>query len=247
MILVKSIAEWRALGLNNVGFVPTMGALHEGHLDLVRTAKARELNVVVSIFVNPTQFNDPEDLRRYPRPLEKDLELLEREGVAAVFLPSAEELYADRYRFTVSESRDSMVLCGAHRPGHFTGVLTVVLKLFNAIQPTHAFFGEKDFQQLHLITEMTKALFLPLEIVPCPTRREPDGLAMSSRNLLLTADERERAPRLYQILTQARSAIQARIELENEGFKVDYVEDMWGRRLAAAHLGKVRLIDNVPL
>lgn len=247
MKVVRTVAEWRALNLKNVGFVPTMGALHDGHLQLVRRAKNQCPTVVVSIFVNPTQFNDPEDLRLYPRPLERDLEQLEREGVDAVFLPSADELYADSYRFSVVESRDSMVLCGAHRSGHFTGVLTVVLKLLNAIHPTHAFFGEKDFQQLRLITEMSKALFLPVEIVPLPTVREPDGLAMSSRNLLLNPGERERAPRLYRILTYAKSAVQARIELENEGFVVDYVEDMWGRRLAAARLGKVRLIDNVAL
>jgi pantoate--beta-alanine ligase len=247
MKIVRSVSQWRTLKLSDVGFVPTMGALHEGHLGLVRMAKERRENAVVSIFVNPTQFNDPEDLRHYPRPLEKDLALLEAEGVAAVFLPSAEELYADSYRFTVSESRDSMVLCGAHRPGHFTGVLTIVLKLFNVIQPRQAFFGEKDYQQLRLISDMVNALLLPVEIVPGPTCRESDGLAMSSRNLLLSPEERERAPRLYQILSRARSAVQARIELENEGFKVDYVEDMWGRRLAATRLGQVRLIDNVAL
>lgn len=247
MKVVKSVQQLRELQLKNIGFVPTMGALHEGHLELIRIAKHTCSSVVVSIFVNPTQFNDPKDLERYPRPIEKDLELLQQEGVDAVFLPTADEMYADGYRFTLTENRDSKVLCGPKRPGHFEGVLTVVLKLLNAVNPSHAFFGEKDFQQLRLITEMARALFIPTVIVPCPTVRETDGLAMSSRNLLLTETERELAPRLYRILKSSATCQEAKAELEKSGFVVDYVEEHWGRRFAAAFLGKVRLIDNVAL
>lgn len=247
MKTVASVRELRALRLSGIGFVPTMGALHEGHLELVRMAKQTCSSVVVSIFVNPTQFNDPQDLQRYPRPLDKDLHLLSAEGVDAVFLPTADEMYADGYRFSLSENQDSKVLCGPKRPGHFEGVLTVVLKLINAVQPTHAFFGEKDFQQLKLISEMAAAFFIPTVIVPCPTVREPDGLAMSSRNLLLNERERELAPLLYRILKTSITCQEARTDLEKSGFVVDYVEEHWGRRFAAAFLGKVRLIDNVAL
>lgn len=247
MKTVASVQELRALRLSGVGFVPTMGALHEGHLELVRIAKQTCSSVVVSIFVNPTQFNDPQDLQRYPRPLDKDLQLLSAEGVDAVFLPTAEEMYADGYRFSLSENQDSKVLCGPKRPGHFEGVLTVVLKLINAVQPTHAFFGEKDFQQLKLINEMVAAFFIPTVIVPCPTVREYDGLAMSSRNLLLNQKEREIAPLFFRILKTSSTCQEARTDLEKSGFVVDYVEEHWGRRFAAAFLGKVRLIDNVAL
>lgn len=230
-----------------IGFVPTMGALHAGHRSLVEASKRENDLTVVSVFVNPTQFNNPDDLKNYPRTEAEDLRLLEEWGVDIAFLPAAEEIYADAYRFEVTEKEESKILCGAHRPGHFNGVLTVVLKLFNIVQPTRAYFGEKDYQQLRLITEMAKALYLPIEIVPCPTVREADGLVMSSRNVRLTPEERERAAILPKILRTVETAAAARTELELAGFVVDYVEDRWNRRLAAAHLGKVRLIDNVAL
>ncbi len=244
---LSSFKEWRQSHLNKVGFVPTMGALHRGHLELVRRATMNGGPVVVSIVVNPTQFNAPQDMERYPRPLEQDLRLLEDAGVAAVLLPKPHEIYNDDYRYELSEKQDSNVLCGPTRPGHFNGVLTVVLKLFQIVRPTHAFFGEKDYQQLKLIEGMVNAFFLDVEIVPVPTVREADGLAMSSRNLLLTEDERKLAPKIYEALTTARNTNEARERLENAGFKVDYVEEHWGRRFAAAFLGRVRLIDNVAL
>ncbi|MGE0528870.1 MAG: pantoate--beta-alanine ligase [Bdellovibrionales bacterium] len=244
---VQQIRAWRHQVDARVGFVPTMGALHPGHLSLVRRAREECDQVIVSIFVNPTQFNDPSDLQRYPRPLEADLAFLRRAGVHTVFLPKAEEIYSDQFRFEIREKEISRVLCGPRRPGHFEGVLTVVLKLFNLVRPTHAYFGEKDYQQLLLIQQMVDALFLDVNVVGCATLREMDGLAMSSRNLLLTADQRKKAPRLYQILTSAISKEEAARELAAEGFRVDYVEDHWGRRFAAVSLGSVRLIDNVPL
>lgn len=242
-----SMRAWRLSLKGTVGFVPTMGALHAGHGSLVEAAKGREDFCVVSIFVNPTQFNDPNDLKNYPRPEADDLRALETWGADAVFLPSPREIYADQYRFKVTESEDSRVLCGAHRPGHFDGVLTIVLKLLNLVAPDRAYFGEKDFQQLRLITDMVKALCVPVEIVPCPTVREADGLAMSSRNVRLSARERELAIHLPKVLMTAPDVMSAWDELSRLGFKVDYVEERWGRRLAAAHLGSVRLIDNVDL
>lgn len=238
---------WRSACTKPVSFVPTMGALHAGHLSLVEKAKEGGAEVVVSIFVNPTQFNDPKDLQRYPRPIENDLAMLREAGVSAVLLPQVQEIYADGYRFEVREKGMTGILCGATRVGHFEGVLTVVLKLFQMVRPTRAYFGEKDYQQLRLIQDMTKAFFLGIEIVPVPTLREADGLAMSSRNTLLSAQERERAPLIYKVLTTAKSNEEARAQLEAAGFRVDYVEEHWGRRFVAAFLGSVRLIDNVAL
>ena len=228
-----------------VGFVPTMGALHEGHATLLRRARAENERVLLSIFVNPTQFNDPKDLEKYPRTLEADLKVAESCGADAVFFPEYSELYPDGYRYKVEETAFSRVLCGAHRPGHFDGVLTVVLKLLNLVAPRRAYFGEKDFQQLELVRGMARAFFLPLEIVAVPTVREPDGLAMSSRNARLSPADRERAAFLPRALRGAASAQAAARELEANGFQVDYVVDQEGRRLAAAAIGGVRLIDNI--
>lgn len=250
MASIDACRAWRQpLGENGkaVGLVPTMGALHAGHLALVGESLSRCNNTLVSIFVNPTQFDDPKDLAQYPRQLERDLAALEAAGVDAVFLPQAAEIFADDYRFRLSESRDSRLLCGAHRPGHFDGVLTVVLKLFNITTPTQAFFGEKDFQQLNLIRDMVSALHLPIEIVAVPTVRAADGLAMSSRNAHLSPAGRALAPLLHQQLNSAADCDAARLALEQAGFAVDYVEEHWGRRFAAVRLENVRLIDNVPL
>ncbi|MFA6092998.1 MAG: pantoate--beta-alanine ligase [Elusimicrobiota bacterium] len=235
--------DWGGQGLS-WGFVPTMGALHAGHLALASRAKEENGRVLVSIFVNPTQFNDPEDLRRYPRPLEKDLALLEELGADAVLVPDGSEMYPQGRRFKLSESELSAVLCGASRPGHFEGVLTVVLKLLMLSGARRAYFGEKDYQQLTLISDMVKEFFLPVEIVACPTVREPDGLAMSSRNLLLSPEHRAKAPRLNALLRSGLPLPEIRRTLEAEGFRVDYLEERFGRRFAAAYLGTVRLIDN---
>ncbi len=247
--IAELIAERRARGAGDTGFVPTMGALHEAHLALVRRAKAENARAWASIFVNPSQFNDPGDLARYPRTVEQDLELLRGAGCDLVFLPRAEEIYGDGYRYRVTESELSLELEGASRPGHFDGVLTVVLKLLLLTRPERAYFGEKDFQQLELVEGLVRAFFVDTEIVRCPTVREADGLAMSSRNRLLSPAERARAPALHRVLARSVAerwpAEDARAALGREGFEVDYVADRDGRRLAAVRLGPVRLIDNV--
>ena len=234
-----------ALAGGAVGLVPTMGALHAGHVSLVRRSLAENASTVVSIFVNPTQFNQAADLENYPHRHNEDLRMLEECGVDAVFMPDFLNLYPDEFHYRVSETVLSQRLCGAYRPGHFDGVLTVVMKLFNIVRPDNAYFGEKDYQQLLLVRGMAQAFFIPVNIVSCPVVRETDGLAMSSRNFRLDALQRRKAPALFRILKIAGDAQSARHELEREGFAVDYVEDFYGRRLAAASLGQVRLIDNV--
>jgi pantoate--beta-alanine ligase len=253
MTVFESVSAWRierrsqAQARQTLGFVPTMGALHAGHLSLVQRSRAENDLTLVSIFVNPTQFDDRKDLEGYPRTLEADLALLRAEGVDFVILPHEEDLYADRYRYRVTEAELSTVLEGAHRRGHFDGVLTVVLKLLQLAAADHAYFGEKDWQQLTLVRGMADAFFLPTDIVPCETIREADGLALSSRNRRLLPADRARAPRFYAALSSARTAEAAWRELQASGFAVDYVEDRDGRRLGAVRLGEVRLIDNVPL
>jgi len=246
-----SLAEWRkrradAGGNRSLGFVPTMGALHSGHRALLARARADNDWVVLSIFVNPTQFNDPADLAKYPRTLEADLALA-RGLVDDVIVPTPEELYPDNYRFRVSETELSRTMEGAHRPGHFDGVLTVVLKLLNLVQANRAYFGEKDWQQLRLIEGMVKALFLPVEIVPCATERDPDGLALSSRNRRLSPEARARAASFPRLLRSSPDPTAAVAALTDAGFGVDYVEDHEGVRLGAVRIENVRLIDNVRL
>jgi pantoate--beta-alanine ligase len=246
-----SVAEWQkrrcALAGRGIGVVPTMGALHRGHASLVERCRAENDIVVVTIFVNPTQFNDPADLERYPRPLDRDLRLLEELGVDDVLAPPASDLYPDGYRIRMEPAADDLVLEGAHRPGFFQGVLTIVLKLLNLVHADRAYFGEKDFQQLQLVNAMAREFFLPTRIVPCATVREESGLAMSSRNALLSDGGRTQAASLYRVLTTAPDVASARAALESAGFRVDYVEERWERRLAAVFLEGVRLIDNVSL
>lgn len=230
----------------SIGFVPTMGALHRGHASLVERSRRENDIVVVSIFVNPAQFDNPHDLAAYPQTVERDLELLQQHRVDYAFVPQAPDLYPDGYRYRVSENEFSRRLCGAHRPGHFDGVLTVVLKLFQLVKPKRAYFGEKDYQQLLLIKGMVEALFLPIEIIACPTIRDVDGLALSSRNVRLSAEDRRRAARFPELLRAAFSCDEIAARLRDEGFRVDYIEDDYGRRFGAVHLGQVRLIDNVP-
>ena len=246
----SSLAEWRAarggLAGRSVGFVPTMGALHVGHRALLARARADNDCVVLGIFVNPTQFNDPADLAKYPRTLEADLALAA--GLADhVIVPAAAEIYPDNYTYRVTEDSLSRRLEGAHRPGHFEGVLTVVLKLLNVVQPARAYFGEKDWQQLQLVQGLVRAFLLPVEIVACPTERDPAGLALSSRNRRLTPAARERAGQFPRILRSAPNAVEAAAALQQAGFAVDYVADEAGVRLGAVRLDDVRLIDNVRL
>lgn len=202
----KAIAGLRALG-GTVGLVPTMGALHEGHLSLVRAARGENEIVVVTIFVNPTQFGPNEDFERYPRDLDRDRRLCLQAGADLVFCPTADEMYQEGHCSWVDVEGLTTGLCGRSRPGHFRGVCTVVTKLFNICRPDRAYFGEKDAQQLAVIERMVRDLNMPLEIVRCPTVREPDGLAMSSRNQRLTSEERAQAPLLFSVLTRARESI----------------------------------------
>jgi len=228
-----------------VGFVPTMGALHAGHLALFERARQECATVVGSVFVNPTQFNDPADLEAYPRDLEADLAAMAGAGADVVFTPTRDAIYRHDYRYRVIETEITSVLCGAGRPGHFDGVLSVVLRLFNVVRPDRAYFGEKDWQQLTLVREMTEAFLLPVRVVGVPMVRDERGVALSSRNLNLDDEAYERAVVFARILRDSTSAQDARRSLEAAGIEVEYVEERWGRRLAAVHLGGVRLIDNV--
>jgi pantoate--beta-alanine ligase len=255
-----------------VGLVPTMGYLHEGHLSLVRLAKAECASVVVTIFVNPTQFGPKEDLGAYPRDLPQDLQLLENEGVDLVWAPPAEEMYPPGFQTWVTVEDVTQPLEGSMRPGHFRGVATVVAKLFNAVQPDKAYFGQKDAQQVVVIRQMTRDLNFTLEVVVCPIVREPDGLAMSSRNTYLDPEERRAATVLYRALTAARQAFEAgerqasylrrvmSVTIQGEPMaRLQYVScadplslveiegSIQDRALLslAVFIGKTRLIDNV--
>ncbi len=251
-------------------FVPTMGNLHDGHIDLIRVAKPRGSCTVVSIFVNRLQFGPREDYERYPRTLETDCARLKQAGVDVVFAPDEREIYPETQTYVVEPSDLQHILEGAHRPGHFRGVATVVLKLFNLVMPHSAIFGKKDYQQYLVLRDMVRQLALPIEIIPADTVRAPDGLALSSRNAYLSPDERREAPRLYQVLRESQDDIAGgardfqRIELNgmsklaDEGWKPDYVAvrrqadlqppepgDSALVVLAAARLGRTRLIDNI--
>lgn len=246
------LPTWRATRISaefrdcRIGFVPTMGALHAGHRALFERARAENDRVVASIFVNPTQFDDPADLARYPRTLESDLALAD--GLVDVVLaPDAAQLYKDSYAYRVTESPLSLRWEGRHRAGHFDGVLTVVMKLLNLVQPQRAYFGEKDWQQLQLVRGMAAAFFIPTEIIGCPTVREEDGLALSSRNARLSPVGRSRAAKFPALLRSANSAAATALELRAHGFEVDYVDDHEGMRLGAVRIDGVRLIDNVRL
>jgi pantoate--beta-alanine ligase len=234
--------EGRAIGL-----VPTMGALHRGHASLIERCRRENEIVAVSIFVNPAQFNDPRDLDRYPRTLDEDLALLRRLCVDEVIAPRASDMYPNGYRLRIEPDAASQVMEGAFRPGFLQGVLTVVLKLLNIVRADRAYFGEKDYQQLQSVKDMVREFFVQTEIVPCATVREESGLALSSRNTLLSDAGREKAAALYRALATAAGPAEARKTIEDAGFVVDYVEERWGRRFAAAFLEGVRLIDNVAL
>lgn len=265
--LRETVAAWRQQD-QRIALVPTMGALHAGHMALVAAAKKHADRVVVSIFVNPTQFGPKEDYSRYPRTLEADLELLEQTGADAAWVPDAAIMYPKGFSTTVTVKGVSEPLEGWFRPGHFDGVATVVAKLFNQVQPDIALFGEKDFQQLALIKRMANDLSLPLEILPVPTIREDDGLALSSRNRYLTPEQREAAASIHAAMKNAAVDIQkglapgealmkGRQLLIDAGFsRIDYfdlrdpdtfesVDEAPGRLLVAAWLGTTRLIDNM--
>ena len=252
MTLFRSLTNWMKersslLGEETLGFIPTMGALHEGHLSLVRLSKQNNTKTLVSLFINPTQFDKPQDLKSYPKNFDRDLELLESEGVDYVLLPEYTDLYPDSYKYKVSESDFSQKLCGAHRPGHFDGVLSIMLKLLNIAQAHNCYMGEKDHQQLTLVKGMTKAFFMKTQVISGPTIREASGLAMSSRNERLSPEARTKASQIYKTLKEKKSSEDCLTELTHLGFDVDYVEDHNGRRYAAASIEGVRLIDNISL
>lgn len=261
--------KWHAAG-DTIGVVPTMGALHDGHLSLVAAAKAACDRVIVTIFVNPKQFNKASDLDMYPRTEEDDARKLERFDVDVVYAPDVSQIYPDGFCTNVSVTGMTDVLCGAHRPGHFDGVATVVTKLFTQTSADKAFFGEKDFQQLMVVQRLAHDLDIPIEVVGCPTIREEDGLAMSSRNLLLSDRARTMAPRMNEVMQEAAAALsdgapfealqaKALAQLKAAGFiDVDYFElrscatlavladaSEPARLFAAAWLAGVRLIDNI--
>jgi len=250
MKIFKSIPEWRRYRQEksrtcSIGFAPTLGGLHEGHFSLVNESLEQNDLTVASIFLNRVQFNNPDDYKKYPANFAEDVAQLEAMGVDALLAPEFEDMYPDSYAYRISESDVSKEREGARRPGHFDGVLTVVLKLLNLVRPNAAYFGEKDYQQLQLIDGMAKAFFLDTEIVSCPTIRDEDGLALSSRNRRLSALGRERASRFPEILSSAETAEQAVNLLGEAGFQVDYVEDLGGRRFGAVAIEGIRLIDNM--
>lgn len=268
--LQTEIAAMKKSGLS-VGLVPTMGALHAGHISLVKRSVGENDVTVVSIFVNPTQFNDKNDLLKYPRTLEADCQLLQQAGVAIAFAPSVEEVYPEPDTRSFSYAPLDTVMEGAFRPGHFNGVCQVVSKLFDMVKPDKAYFGEKDFQQLAIIREMTRQLELPLEIVGCPIMRESDGLAMSSRNTRLSAAERETALNISRVLFESQryatthSLVETKSFVEQgiaavEGLKLEYYEIVDARTMQTVQswdeaegivgcitvfCGEVRLIDNI--
>ena len=276
MMIVSTPTELRSARLlleGPLGLVPTMGYLHEGHLSLVRRSRVDCRHTAVSIFVNPTQFGPNEDLTRYPRDLERDLHLLDSEGVDLVWTPEPEEMYPADYQTWVEVAEVTRPLEGAQRPGHFRGVTTVVTKLFNSIQPAKAYFGQKDAQQAAVIRQMTHDLNFPIEIVVCPIVREPDGLALSSRNVYLDPEQRKAATVLYRALTTAKAAydqgergagklrqIMADTLAKEQLAIMQYVscadydtlrelEEVTGKSLLsmAVFMGKTRLIDNLVL
>lgn len=250
--VANSIQEWKQIAASpkyrasTVGFVPTMGAIHRGHLSLIERSRKENEITVVSIFVNPTQFDNPEDLQKYPRTFDQDCQMLERADVDYLFSPDYHSLYPDEYRYRLQESALSKELCGRFRVGHFDGVLTVVMKLLQLVQARRAYFGEKDYQQYVLVKGMAEAFFLTAEICSCPTLREDDGLAMSSRNVRLSPEGRKKAAEFARLLRTSMNSQERLNALQKLG-TVDYVEERFGRRFGAIHIDGIRLIDNMEL
>ncbi len=249
--LIKTCKEWQEIKREikgSIGFVPTMGALHAGHISLIEKAALESNNVVVSIFVNPTQFNDKKDFELYQRTVNEDCKKLENMGNIFVFAPSEKEIYPCNYEIRVTENNIANILEGKFRKGHFDGMLSIVLKLLNIVGANKAYFGEKDYQQLLLVKKMVKSFFIDTKIIACPTVREKSGLALSSRNSRLSNEDRKKAALIYKYLSNFNLNIQ---DIENKltkaGFKIEYITEKWGRRLIAAQISNVRLIDNVKI
>jgi pantoate--beta-alanine ligase len=222
--VIELLTQWQALrktlSTKRVGFVPTMGNLHAGHASLLTKAKAENDITVLSIFVNPTQFNDPSDYDRYPKTLEDDIKIAQLYNIDYVLLPTHAQIYPDNYAYKISENKLSTQMEGQSRPGHFDGVLTVVMKLLSLVNPQRAYFGEKDYQQLLLIQGMVSAFFLDIDIVPCPTIRDTDGLALSSRNRFLSTTERALAAQFPKILQSSADPSEIKNRLIQAGFEV---------------------------
>ena len=250
MQIFHDINEWRRFRHSlptdlSLGFVPTMGNLHLGHASLFTASKLENKCTIASIFINPTQFNRTDDFTHYPRTLDADLELLTNVGVDYCLLPTELAIYPDSYHYQLQENNYSDQMEGKQRPGHFTGVLTIVMRLFNLVKPHRAYFGEKDYQQLHLIHDMVTAFFMDTEIRPCPTVRETSGLACSSRNNRLNNEQRQLADQFASIFLQtAQTKEQLISEFDQIGVEVEYLEEHGGRRFVAVKIGDIRLIDN---
>lgn len=249
MDIYHDIDAWRQcnrarLKENTLGFVPTMGNLHIGHLSLIKQSQQENKQTAVSIFINQAQFNNSEDFIKYPRTLDADLEQLERAGVDYCLIPTEDIIYPDHFCYQVHETTNHQQLEGQHRPGHFTGVLTVVMKLLNIVKPNRAYFGEKDYEQFQYIRDMARAFFMDTEIISCSTLREASGLAFSSRNGRLSTAGKEKAALFAHLFLHASSVQQARAQLTEADIQIEYIEEHHGRRFAAVFIDGVRLIDN---
>jgi len=247
MKIFRDIYEWKSFRLSlpkSLGVVMTMGALHEGHYSLIQKSKKENDCTLCTIFVNPTQFDRKDDLDKYPVTLESDIAGLEKLNTDFLLLPYFEQIYPDNYTYKVCESEFSKILCGASRKGHFDGVLTVVMKLLNIAGANRAYFGEKDYQQYHLIKKMADAFFMDTEVIGCDIVREKDGLAMSSRNMRLSESGRKLASFYANAIRRNAPLDDIKEYLEKNGVKVDYLEERFGRRFAAVFIDNVRLIDN---
>lgn len=249
MKIITSLTQWRQLRRDRfphlqMGFVPTMGNLHIGHASLIEESVRQNKQTLVSLFVNPTQFNQLSDFTHYPKTLTEDCEMLRSLEVDYCLIPDEKEIYSDNFHYQIHENLISTMLEGRYRPGHFTGVLTVVMKLLNIVRPDHAYFGEKDYQQYELIRGMIDAFFLDVQIHVCPIVREASGLAYSSRNNRLSLEEKKLAETFADIFHSGKTCSAIQDALTKRGIAWDYIEDVDGRRYAAVHIGEVRLIDN---
>lgn len=251
MRVFKDLTEWREYRQSltqKLGVVMTMGNLHVGHVSLIERSVLENEQTLLTIYVNPTQFNNENDLVTYPKTLEADLAMAEAAGTDYVLLPTYQDIYPDKYRYQMTEKSFSKLMEGEHRPGHFDGMLTVVMKLLMLAKADNAYFGEKDYQQFCLVRDMAEAFFIDTNIVPCPIIRAEDGLALSSRNSRLNDNERSIAPHIYSLLTDSSLDNSKRTAaLADLGFDVEYIEEAFERRFIAAHLGDVRLIDNIDI
>ncbi|CAM4468358.1 MAG: Pantothenate synthetase [Legionella sp.] len=228
-----------------IGFAPTMGNLHAGHASLFLASQKENHYTATTLFVNPTQFNQADDYKHYPRTLEADIRIMEEARVDFCILPTEKAIYPDQYNYQVHEHQLCQLMEGAHRPGHFNGVLTVVMKLLNLVKPHKAYFGEKDYQQYLLIREMIKAFFMNVDIISCPIIREPSGLAYSSRNNRLNPEEKALAEIFAQLFQQKdKTCKQLHSEISAKNIAVEYIEEYDNRRFAAVRIGDIRLIDN---